>query len=262
MDDLRAGLNKVAVCLPSFYQEEVVEGELKLVIDPKFNPTKWVNTRARIVGLPLDLDKDYTPFLQALSKSEYLYFDYKALEEMDYVLDKNKDRVYFVPIELAYAATIESTPHPQIFPNTGIVLCESFHGFGVEEIEVMPGTKMKAQIKSGIIYRINPPADDRIAYVRYVGPYRSDTPLQPLEPGQLVFRDPHTNYEYEIAGKKLYVVNLENVNGVLYGTDFSYRVSDSVRNEYKYDVDATSLARQSAEALEWTSKEKKIFATS
>jgi hypothetical protein len=260
MTKIQAGLNKVAVSLPSFYNETIEHGELKLHIDPQFNPTKHVKTKARICGLPLNLDEDFIPFLQALEKCDYLYFDFKALEEMDFVLSEKREKVYFVPIELVYAATIEDgINEPEIYPNSGVVLCEPFYGFGCEMIDMPDGSSLRARMHNGIIVKMNPKPDDRIATVRAIGPMRRNVPEQNISENNLVFRESFTNYEYEIAGTTLYVVNLENIDGVLEGTDFGYKAEDSVRNEYKYDVDATKLAGQSKDAVEWTAKEKKIY---
>lgn len=268
---MEAGVNKVAISLPSFYNETVRAGSVDLHIDTSFNPTKHQKTDAKIVGLPIKVDEAYEPFLRDLRRSDRVYFDFKALDHMDYVTNARKDKIYFVPIEMVLAASSESAgpdngqdpasapQEPKIYPNVGIVLCSPFYGFGFTEIEIAPNHKVIARGKNGLLTDINPKPDDRIAFVEYIGAMRPNVPDQNLSPKDLVFRDSFTNYEYEIAGRKLYVVDIDNINGVLSGSDFSYKANDSVRNEYKYDIDATKQLKEASDAAEWLSKEKKYY---
>ncbi len=251
--EIIAGVDRIAVRMHGgFYEESIQHGSLKIAIDPLYNPTKYIKTRAEIIGLPVKVSAEHDDFIQILRKTkfEWLYFDYKALDFFDEFLDENGNKIYFVPLDMVFCATIESTEKPVIQCCTGVTLCKPFYGFGFKEI-VIPGVAtMIARETSGIITDMNPKPDERIAYVESVGPVYKNYFPQKISAGDLVFRESHTNYEYEIAGQKLYVVRLENIDGVLTGDDFSYHVVDEVRNEYKNVVDMTGANKLAKEVME------------
>jgi co-chaperonin GroES (HSP10) len=254
MGSVQAGINRVAVRMPGWLNDTVKHKSLELQFDPLYNPTMHQVTSGLIESVPYKVDLDFEKFNADMEGvCTHVHFDFKALNEEEYVQD-GEDRIYFVPIEWIYAATYE-LPKPDAFhdsfliahdtntrngqeryvyayANTGVVLCSAFYGFGFEEMEV-DGQMVACKPNSlGIITEISPSADPRVARVEVIGsPWETDH-VQPMKQGDLVFRDAHTNYEYDIHGVKLFVVKSENIAGVITTEEFHALVIDEERETF------------------------------
>jgi len=214
---MKAGINKIAIKLGDFYNREVKSktSELSLHFDPGYHPDRHINTKGKIASLPYKVDEEWVPFLDSIQQAEYLYFDYKALNEDEFVQNDQKEKIYFVDIDMVFCAT--DSEEKEIYPNTGWAVCSPFFGFGYIEED---GRIIKE--RNGIVIDVNPNPDERIAKIEAFGPVSTTDFPQDIHPGDLVFRDASTNYEYEINYKKLYVVRHENIAGVLSGHNFAH----------------------------------------
>lgn len=244
-----AGINKIAIRLDSFYNEEIGQ-DVKFKIDPLYRPEHNMNTSAQIEALPEKVDKHFVDFINEVRDTgcTHIHFDYKAISKDEYIMDDDH-RIYFIPIELVYCATYQ-TDKPNAFhdippnrgaliehsinkrngnesytycvPNNGIILCKPFYGFGYET-EVVDGFEAIVKKENGIVVDINPDPDDRIAQVAAVGYFPPNYFEQDINQGDLVFRATHTNYEYDVHGVKLYVMRIELVWGVIDTQAFDYK---------------------------------------
>lgn len=247
---IQAGINKIAVRLNEFYTSELGSEEFKVKIlvsnDDDMMKTKYIKTGGEIVGLPLSVKEvehsiyedviiNFDNFYEKLKQCDHVYFDYKALDEDEYIEDAEGNKVYFVDIINIFCGTIENEDTQRVYPNTNITLCKPFYGFGYEEIQLPDGTTVrgKESKSTGIIYDTNPPPHERIAIVAHPDMESS------LGKGDIVMREPKTNYEYDIAGESFYVVPTDLILGTFTGDNFENHTVDDVRNEYQYDIDAT-----------------------
>lgn len=259
MSTIKGGKDRIAVRMNDFYKDTVTKGSLTLEIDPEYNKEKNIKTRANIIAGPISCSPGYQSFVDSIELYEFLYFDYKSLDENEYHLDDDGNKIYFVPLQLVFAATIESNKETIILPNNGIVLCTPFYGFDFEEIDFDGSKIWVSKSKTGIFTGINPSPDARVAYAKHIGNNFDDLPEQIINEDSLLFRESYTNYEYEIAGTKYWVVRWENIDLDLPMASFSYDVQDDVRNEYKYDIDATESTRIAMEANQEALEHKKIY---
>lgn len=246
----QAGINKIAVKLNNFYEDTLESEQFK--IDLSFDrfddvqKNQHIKTGAEIAGLPISVIEvehpinddeilNFDRFFENLKHCDHVYFDYKALEEDEYIEDAEGNRIYFVDIINVFCATSELTDTQRVFPNTNITLCKPFYGFGYKHIELPDGTSVlgKESKLTGIVYDTNPPAHERIGIVAHADP-ESD-----LQSGDIVMREPKTNNPYEIGGEEFYVVPTDLILGAFTGEDFENYTVDDVRDEYKYDIDAT-----------------------
>jgi len=211
--------------------------EFSLEFDPSYNPGHHIKTEAEIVGVPDIVDANLTEFRDRLRNCETVFFDYKALEESDYVLEEGtNNRLYFLSIGFIFCGGTSlsipkgENPYHVITIHPDWVICEPFYGFGWEEED---GQKVRKS-PSGIIFEMNPDPDIRIARIR-----ESDDSIRyPI--GSLVFREPNTNYAHYINGDLVYMVRKENIDGILTGNRFSHENADHV-NDYKNVVDKTEI---------------------
>lgn len=255
---IQAGIDRIAVKLNKFHIDSITHGTLSLVINKEYNKEWNIITKAEIIAPPFRCSPKYKSFIDQLDDFEFLYFDYKSLEEDEFVTDESGNKIYFVEMELVFAATLEIAGN-KILPNNGIILCSPFYGFGFEEIQVGDRKMWVSQSPSGIFTGISESPDDRIAYAEHVGDRFPDDPEEIIVEKDLLFREMHTNYEYEIAGTKFWVVRRENVDMVLAPTNFSWTGSDRVENEYKSAIDATGNRRLAIEGNAEAAKHKKIY---
>lgn len=214
---MKAGVNKVAVKLDKFINDEVEVNGIKLALDPMYRPSHHLNTCGEIYALPIATTKYYNRFEECLKRSNRVHFDYKSLDEYGYILSEEGYKIYFVDLHMVFCA-VEELPFNDgkiIHCNEHVTLCEPFYGFGFEEMEMPDGGKVLARENAaGIIAETNPDPDDVIAYVKH------STPSSGLKSGDLVHREDHTNYEYEIEGEKLYVVHTDLINGTIHSENF------------------------------------------
>lgn len=234
---LKAGKNKVAVKLDKFLNDEVKHGNLTFAIDPMYRPSHHVNTCGEIYGLPVAVSNFYKPFEQALKRSNRVHFDYKSVEEKDFVVSEEGYKIYFIDLHMVFCA-VEDLPFDDakiVHCNEHVALCEPFYGFGFEEVMMPDGGKVLAKENSfGIVTETNPEPHDTVAYVKHC------TPLSGLKSGDLVLREAHTNYEYEIEGETLYVVHTDLILGKMTSQSFSIKGVEHYRPELpKGVVDVT-----------------------
>lgn len=234
---MKAGVNKVAVQMEKFYEDSYDNGDFKIYIHYKSRPTHHIKTGANIHALPIFVSEIYKDFSDKLSRSSRVYFDYKTLDENDFVVCEDGYKIYFVPIDMIFCS-IEELPFDNeviIHPNHNITLCEPYYGENVEEVDLGDGKKSVCTIdpKTNLLLNTNIKPDERIAKV-FVS---SD---ENLSSGDCVFREPKTNYEYEIEGKNLYVVMNHLIMGVVDPKTINHKIVDDVRDSaYKADIDLT-----------------------
>lgn len=235
---IKVGHNYVAVKLEGeeFYTKNLKSktSEFSLGFDPSFDPTRWIKTEAEIHSVGWSFDENLKEFAEDLKDCHAVVFDYKALEQSDYVLDTDGRRVYFVPVGFIFcgiASDVELDSQMIYALHPDWTICKPFYGFGFIEED---GAIVKKS-PSGIITEINPDPDERIAVMK-----ESEGDF---EVGSLVFREANTNYEYEVMGETVYMVRKENIDGVLTGSNFSHNNIDFV-DDYKDVVKRVDIGKQ------------------
>lgn len=260
--NIKAGIDRIGVRMSSFYEDTIEYGNLVLHKDPTLNETANVRTIGEIVAFPMKQSAKYLHAFSDVEQYEEVLFDFKSLEEEEYVEDSDGKRIYFVPFELVYAFFTRSKGKiKKIKPGLDIVLCLPHYDGDVEEVEMPDGSTRRVIVSSsGIIATAAPKPDERIAYIAHVGPQDPCDPVQEIDLGWKVFRDAYTNYEYEIGTEKFYIVRRENLGFIVPPqVNMSQKLVDDVRDEYGYDINEADLQEQrDAEFMEMVNH-KKVF---
>lgn len=212
---VQAGIDQFAITLKQTHKTQHSCKNLTLEIDPMYSPEFNLHTSAEIASLPNKWDPFHDEFINTIKEKgmTMLHYDFKAINPEEYISDGDGGRLFFIYMDNVYAASNPDTG--EIVCNTGVTLCSPYYGSDCEEIEMPSGGKKIVRMAGGIVIDMNPSPDDRIAYVSHAGSVPEVLTGFTIKPGDLVFREPATNYEYEIEGKTWYVVSQMLIEAVI-----------------------------------------------
>ncbi len=189
--------------------EDTVEfGNLKLHIDPHFNPTNKVRIYGTVIALPAGVPKnEYGEEIEPeLKVGDKVYFHYLSINDETNNIYGN---YYKVPYYWIFCAVRNN----DILPIGSWTFCSTIIEETYNGIEVN-GKKVDAELSSsGLVVGLKKKPSVKTARLEHIGsPFRGKERL-PVSKGDLVVLNKNSNFVNKIEGKEYYTLKQEDILG-------------------------------------------------
>lgn len=193
--------NTVVVEVGAALDDTVQYGNLKLHIDPEFNPTQYARIYGRVIAVPdgkayneeaVEIEKD-------VQVGDIIYFHYLTTSDETNCIYGN---YYKVPYYWIFCVVRSGN----ILPIGSWTLCEQVVEEDFNTVEV-GGHKVEAITSaSGLVIGINKKPSTKFARLAHIGKPLVDTNELKVSQGAMVILNKNSNFKNTIEGKEYYTV--------------------------------------------------------
>jgi co-chaperonin GroES (HSP10) len=193
--------NTVVVEVGSSMDDTVQFGNLKLLIDPEFNPTQYARIYGRVIAVPdgkayneesIEIEKD-------VQVGDIIYFHYLTTSDETNCIYGN---YYKVPYYWIFCVVRSGN----ILPIGGWTLCETVVEEEFNTVEV-DGQKIEAITSaSGLVISINKKPSTKFARLSHIGKPLVGADELKVSQGAMVLLNKNSNFKNTVEGKEYYTV--------------------------------------------------------
>lgn len=198
--------NTVVVEVGAAMDDTVQYGNLKLHIDPEFNPTQYARIYGRVIAVPegkayneegIEIEKD-------VQVGDIIYFHYLTTSDETNCIYGN---YYKVPYYWIFC----SVRSGNILPIAGWTLCEQVVEEEFDTVEVS-GQKVEAITSaSGLVIGLNKKPSTKFARLSHIGKSLVGQDELKVSQGALVMLNKNSNFKNTIEGKEYYTVRQSDI---------------------------------------------------
>jgi len=198
--------NTVVVEVGASMDDTVQYGNLKLHIDPEFNPTQYARIYGRVIAVPEGkaYNEESFEIEKEVQVGDIIYFHYLTTSDETNCIYGN---YYKVPYYWVFCVVRSGN----ILPVGGWTLCETVVEEDFNQVEV-DGQKIEAITSaSGLVIGINKKPSTKFARLSYIGiPLVGEDELK-IGKGALVILNKNSNFKNTIEGKEYYTVRQADI---------------------------------------------------
>ncbi len=205
-DIKKSAPNTVVVEVGATMDDTVEYGNLKLHIDPEFNPTHYARIYGRVIAVPdgKAYNEEGVEIEKNVQVGDIIYFHYLTTSDETNCIYGN---YYKVPYYWVFCIVRSGN----ILPVGSWTLCETVVEEEFNHVEV-DGQKIEAITSaSGLVIGINKKPSTKFARLVYIGaPVGEGIELE-VSPGELVLLNKNSNFVNKIEGKEYYTVRQSDI---------------------------------------------------
>jgi co-chaperonin GroES (HSP10) len=205
-DIKKSAPNTVVVEVGATMDDTVEYGNLKLHIDPEFNPTHYARIYGRVIAVPDGkvYNEEGVEIEKNVQVGDIIYFHYLTTSDETNCIYGN---YYKVPYYWVFCVVRSGN----ILPVGSWTLCESVVEEEFNQVEVN-GQKIEAITSaSGLVIGINKKPSTKFARLVHIGaPVGEGIELE-VSPGELVLLSKNSNFVNKIEGKEYYTVRQNDI---------------------------------------------------
>jgi co-chaperonin GroES (HSP10) len=193
--------NTVVVEVGASMDDTVQYGNLKLHIDPEFNPTQYARIYGRVIAVPEGkaYNEESFEIEKEVQVGDIIYFHYLTTSDETNCIYGN---YYKVPYYWIFCVVRSGN----ILPIGGWTLCETVVEEEFNTVEV-GGKKIEAITSaSGLVIGINKKPSTKFARLAHIGRPLVGTDELKIGKGALVILNKNSNFKNTIEGKEYYTV--------------------------------------------------------
>jgi len=193
--------NTVVVEVGASMDDTVQFGNLKLHIDPEFNPTQYARIYGRVIAVPEGkaYNEESFEIEKEVQIGDIIYFHYLTTSDETNCIYGN---YYKVPYYWIFCVVRSGN----ILPIGGWTLCETVVEEEFNTVEVS-GQKIEAITSaSGLVIGINKKPSTKFARLSHIGRPLVGADELKVSQGAMVFLNKNSNFKNTIEGKEYYTV--------------------------------------------------------
>jgi co-chaperonin GroES (HSP10) len=193
--------NTVVVEVGASMDDTVQFGNLKLHIDPEFNPTQYARIYGRVIAVPEGkaYNEESFEIEKEVQVGDLIYFHYLTTSDETNCIYGN---YYKVPYYWIFCVVRSGN----ILPIGSWTLCEQVVEEDFNTVDV-GGHKVEAIISaSGLVIGINKKPSTKFARLAHIGKPLVGADELKVSQGSLVFLNKNSNFKNTIEGKEYYTV--------------------------------------------------------
>ena len=193
--------NTVVVEVGASMDDTVQFGNLKLHIDPEFNPTQYARIYGRVIAVPEGkaYNEESFEIEKEVQVGDLIYFHYLTTSDETNCIYGN---YYKVPYYWIFCVVRSGN----ILPIGSWTLCETVVEEDFNQVEV-GGRKIEAITSaSGLVIGINKKPSTKFARLSHIGRPLVGTDELKIGKGALVILNKNSNFKNTIEGKEYYTV--------------------------------------------------------
>lgn len=198
--------NTVVVEVGAALDDTVQYGNLKLHIDPEFNPTQYARIYGRVIAVPEGkaYNEESFEIEKEVQVGDIIYFHYLTTSDETNCIYGN---YYKVPYYWIFCVVRSGN----ILPIGGWTLCEQVVEEEFDTVEVS-GQKVEAITSaSGLVIGLNKKPSTKFARLTHIGkPLVGQDELK-ISQGSMVILNKNSNFKNTIEGKEYYTVRQSDI---------------------------------------------------
>lgn len=205
-DIKKSAPNTVVVEVGATMDDTVEYGNLKLHIDPEFNPTHYARIYGRVIAVPdgKAYNEEGVEIEKNVQVGDIIYFHYLTTSDETNCIYGN---YYKVPYYWVFCIVRSGN----ILPVGSWTLCETVVEEEFNHVEV-DGQKIEAITSaSGLVIGINKKPSTKFARLVYIGAPVGEGIEFDVSPGELVLLNKNSNFVNKIEGKEYYTVRQSDI---------------------------------------------------
>jgi co-chaperonin GroES (HSP10) len=205
-DIKKSAPNTVVVEVGATMDDTVEYGNLKLHIDPEFNPTHYARIYGRVIAVPdgKAYNEEGVEIGKNVQVGDIIYFHYLTTSDETNCIYGN---YYKVPYYWVFCIVRSGN----ILPVGSWTLCETVVEEEFNHVEV-DGQKIEAITSaSGLVIGINKKPSTKFARLVYIGAPVGEGIEIDVSPGELVLLNKNSNFVNKIEGKEYYTVRQSDI---------------------------------------------------
>jgi co-chaperonin GroES (HSP10) len=205
-DIKKSAPNTVVVEVGATMDDTVEYGNLKLHIDPEFNPTHYARIYGRVIAVPdgKAYNEEGVEIEKNVQVGDIIYFHYLTTSDETNCIYGN---YYKVPYYWVFCVVRSGN----ILPVGSWTLCESVVEEEFNQVEVN-GQRIEAITSaSGLVIGINKKPSTKFARLVHIGASVGKGIELDVSPGELVLLNKNSNFVNKIEGKEYYTVRQSDI---------------------------------------------------
>lgn len=205
-DIKKSAPNTVVVEVGATMDDTVEYGNLKLHIDPEFNPTHYARIYGRVIAVPdgKAYNEEGVEIEKNVQVGDIIYFHYLTTSDETNCIYGN---YYKVPYYWVFCIVRSGN----ILPVGSWTLCETVVEEEFNQVEV-DGQKIEAITSaSGLVIGINKKPSTKFARLVYIGAPVGEGIELDVSPNELVLLNKNSNFVNKIEGKEYYTVRQSDI---------------------------------------------------
>lgn len=205
-DIKKSAPNTVVVEVGASMDDTIEYGNLKLRIDPEFNPTQYARIYGRVIAVPdgKAYNEEGIEVEKNVQVGDIIYFHYLTTSDETNCIYGN---YYKVPYYWVFCIVRSGN----ILPVGSWTLCEAVVEEEFNQVEVN-GQKIEAITSaSGLVIGINKKPSTKFARLSYIGKAVGEGIELEVAPGELVLLNKNSNFINKIEGKEYYTVRQSDI---------------------------------------------------
>jgi co-chaperonin GroES (HSP10) len=198
--------NTVVVEVGASMDDTVQYGNLKLHIDPEFNPTHYARIYGRVIAVPdgKTYNEEGFEIEKEVQVGDIIYFHYLTTSDETNCIYGN---YYKVPYYWIFCVVRSGN----ILPVSGWTLCETVVEEDFNHVEV-DGQRIEAITSaSGLVIGLNKKPSTRFARITHIGKPLIGVDKLNVSKGELVILNKNSNFKNTIEEKEYYTVRQTDI---------------------------------------------------